>query len=723
MLSGDHRQSAVFIRQARQLNHLRWLCFSIWAFLLLPYAYIQKHPYSLHLTLLLLAGISVAVLCEFTYRRLEKQQAAVLRTSGPARGIGFYLQAGLDTLLLTAFVYYTGGPSSPAAVVYVLHMGIMASLVKPRNLYLMLAATLVAYLGMNEACLNGWITSPAALVDLSLPLLALRGLEVVMAGAIVANGLVISGRVGPVHEAWMETERNREFLQGLNELVRLGLVYNSLSGLYDVLVRHLVRILQADGACLTAWSAENQRAEILASSWFAANPSQICDQGLTRSLLDREGPLIIPDIDKAEKQYSSVNRSMPAKAILALPLYHYPEKVFSGALIIGYMQPRTFSVEDKQRIQQVVDLISLLIARARLHQETIESADLLREFSERVTQLTLDLQQTSLLAAIVESARNLLKAQRAAVFLYDTGEKQLSCVHSVGLSQDFVDGFNARFLRVPIEVFLGDQTMRLVPDVLGDSRTSPLTDLFIREGFHAYATFSLPSPEGTVGALSVYWDQVHAISSSEIITAQLFAERAGAVLYNASLYARAAEQSVTDDLTGLPNRRALDQRVEEESKRSFRSGKPYTMIMLDLDNFKAINDTYGHPMGDSVLKQVAQALRNAVRETDFVARYGGDEFALILPETDLDSARYVALKLRLALASCDLHMPEATQRIISACMGLASFPLDTNIPAMLLEVADRRLYAAKHSPDGESIVDQDPSAGEPDQTPPGLSPS
>jgi diguanylate cyclase (GGDEF)-like protein len=392
-----------------------------------------------------------------------------------------------------------------------------------------------------------------------------------------------------------------------------------------------------------------------------------------------------------------------AHSILALPIYGYPDKVYWGALWVAFQRDHHFTAEDIQRAQQLTDVVALLISRVRLYQETLSRAELLEDFSLQVTRLTSDLRHTTLLPGIVESARSLLKAQRAALFTRVAGKEHLTCSHAIGLSEEYVQAVNQR-TRPILEEAIFSEPVVLVPDVVQDVRTTGLFDAIRQEGFQAFGVFALTSPEGPRGALAVYWDRPHVISTEEVATARLFAERASDVLHNADLYAQATEQSLTDELTSLPNRRALDRQMGQESARSFRSGRPFTLIMMDLDGFKSINDNFGHPIGDSVLQQVATALRRAVRATDFIARYGGDEFAVILPETDMDAARLVAEKLRQSLATCDLRMPNTTQRYISASMGLAVFPHDTSVPEKLIEIADKRLYQAKHTRWGTIIT-------------------
>lgn len=154
------------------------------------------------------------------------------------------------------------------------------------------------------------------------------------------------------------------------------------------------------------------------------------------------------------------------------------------------------------------------------------------------------------------------------------------------------------------------------------------------------------------------------------------------------------EMAVTDGLTGVPNYRYLIEKLEEEIRRSRRYETPITMILLDLDNFKEVNDTFGHRHGDFVLRKVAETLQKGLRETDLLARYGGDEFALLLTQTD-DSGGGMVAKQVLDCLSDPIVTPER-EHLIQASIGLVSFPPGTvNTTDDVIIAADQALYRAK----------------------------
>ena len=160
---------------------------------------------------------------------------------------------------------------------------------------------------------------------------------------------------------------------------------------------------------------------------------------------------------------------------------------------------------------------------------------------------------------------------------------------------------------------------------------------------------------------------------------------------------RLRKLSVTDGLTELFNHRHVHELLHEEFERSRRSQEPLAVVMIDLDRFKAINDTYGHPTGDVVLFETARILKDTAREIDMVGRYGGEEFIAILPNTDEAEGARFAERVRKAVEA-HLYRDEATEIRMTCSSGVASFPADGVLtPEELLKSADEALYVAKES--------------------------
>jgi len=150
-----------------------------------------------------------------------------------------------------------------------------------------------------------------------------------------------------------------------------------------------------------------------------------------------------------------------------------------------------------------------------------------------------------------------------------------------------------------------------------------------------------------------------------------------------------------DELTGLLNRREFERVLAEEHERSKRFGRPYAVLMLDLDHFKSVNDTHGHPAGDLVLKTVAKRIAQQLRSVDRFARIGGEEFAIVLTEVDHVTAAEVARRLVEETAKAPVMLGEGTRVVVTVSIGSASIPKNAANPAELVSIADKALYEAK----------------------------
>ena len=178
------------------------------------------------------------------------------------------------------------------------------------------------------------------------------------------------------------------------------------------------------------------------------------------------------------------------------------------------------------------------------------------------------------------------------------------------------------------------------------------------------------------------------------------ANQAAAALENASLVRQLRDAAETDPVTGVYSHRHLQDRIRQETARAGRAGLPLSVLMVDLDDFKRVNDVYGHQAGDRVLRAIAGALRAAVRTSDVVARYGGDEFVVLMPDTDAAEAAQVAARASEAVAGRAHAMADGTEVHVTCSAGLATFPIDGNNARRLLRSADAAMYAHKRAGGG-----------------------
>lgn len=198
-----------------------------------------------------------------------------------------------------------------------------------------------------------------------------------------------------------------------------------------------------------------------------------------------------------------------------------------------------------------------------------------------------------------------------------------------------------------------------------------------------------------VGVMNLSRSTVGSFSPSELRLLSLLSDQAAVAISNASLHQMISRQAYSDSLTGLPNRRALDERLEEEVASARRNNYSFAVIMMDLDGFKVVNDTYGHTVGDDVLRLVFTEMQRGVRTTDFLARYGGDELTLILSQTEMSSAQVVAEKIIEGMRKVKYRLPDGKRLKIGISGGIALYPVHARSGPDLLRAADAALYHAK----------------------------
>jgi diguanylate cyclase (GGDEF)-like protein len=204
----------------------------------------------------------------------------------------------------------------------------------------------------------------------------------------------------------------------------------------------------------------------------------------------------------------------------------------------------------------------------------------------------------------------------------------------------------------------------------------------------------LGTEEENLGLLLLYPPRGRSFDAQAGELAHWLAGQASIALENAHLHRAVERQAVTDDLTQLANRRRFSEMLALEVRRAERFGDPLALVLADLDDFKLVNDRYGHQSGDRVLCRFADVLRENVREVDLAARYGGEEFALLLPDTGLSGAARLAKRLARAFNSVPLQGVAEEELTVTASFGVAAYP-QANSVEQLLTAADRALYRAK----------------------------
>ena len=434
-----------------------------------------------------------------------------------------------------------------------------------------------------------------------------------------------------------------------------------------------------------------------------------------------------PDLDEANR------RSMlddGEKTHLTVPLVHEGRAI--GLLVFVELDAeRHFTEEERQVALALSEQATAAIHNARLllrSNEQNRRLDLLLR-SMRAISSSMDLEDV--LETVARTAGELLGAEQCQIQDYDgvantvtpvafwqrhEARPEPGSMHKVYSLDDEPD--ERAFLEAKEVV----QQLRSDP-----SLARPTRDVMDRYGDLSYLNIPLVFNEQSFGVMVlVETEYERRWSDEDVALGTALGEQAAVAIENARLYRRVQAQALTDGLTGLYNHRYFYERLEQEVARARRYGTPVSLLMIDLDDFKAFNDRRGHPAGDAVLRAIAEVLRSELRHNlDIAARYGGEEFAVILPNTPMhpvgdqmemdlsgrsdgdadppapghhDGAESVAERIRLRVAATEFpSRDERRPSRLTVSVGVAVFPLRTESPEDLVAHADAALYKAKRS--------------------------
>lgn len=308
------------------------------------------------------------------------------------------------------------------------------------------------------------------------------------------------------------------------------------------------------------------------------------------------------------------------------------------------------------------------------------------------------LDRERLLQTIVEKATHLLKAEQGSLMLLNEETDELLVEAKKSIDNVIKESMRlGRGEGIAGKVFESGEPL-LVEDVEKDSRINQKNRA--RYKTKSFISIPLKIEERTVGVLNIS-DKIsgNIFNESDLRLIQFFSTSASIAIERSLLYKKIEELkelSVTDPLTGIMNRRYLNDRLSEEIARYNRYKQPFSLLMVDVDEFKEFNDTHGHIIGDKVLKDLAAIIVESLRNTDIPARFGGDEFVLILPQTPKADAINIANRIKENVEkTCTPHREEFPYKGLTVSIGLTSYPDDASSAAELFEKTDQALYLAK----------------------------
>ena len=347
-----------------------------------------------------------------------------------------------------------------------------------------------------------------------------------------------------------------------------------------------------------------------------------------------------------------------------------------------------------EKFIQVLPLLESRISEASVasvnRQDNVEGPDAALAdiaVAHREEQLIRDLGQglasslrvSDALSMISTSLVSMMPLDACALFIVDPVSGLFMCSHVVGTHQDAIRATTAASL---------ESLTSALP-------TAPATVRGAMTRLQEVLVAPLVVESGTIGALAVYHAQRHRQTGDHARLLARVAEHAANVVANALVFEQAQKQALTDVLTGLSNRRHLDSQLAEEVARVKRHGGQFSVLVLDMDRFKQINDEFGHQAGDSALKEVAQVLRAGLRPYDVCARFAGDEFVLVLGGCDEGQAERRRVGLQQAIASLSLEPVPGRVLRLSVSIGASTFPNDAETVEGVIREADRRMYRDK----------------------------
>jgi diguanylate cyclase (GGDEF)-like protein len=326
-----------------------------------------------------------------------------------------------------------------------------------------------------------------------------------------------------------------------------------------------------------------------------------------------------------------------------------------------------------------------VLRRSKVSSDSRDTGDL--EVLYEVTQLTQTCnERDKLLARLLDLVEQAVPYEQASLFLVDVETKQLSVAANKGEVVDLIGdvrfdhgfGFSGWVAKQQKPILLSElhRGRRQSGVEVGSFLSAPL----IVQG-------------ELIGVLNLSHSKQKAFTEEHLRLLVLVAGQSASVIQRLLMYEQMKRLAITDDLTGLWNRRHFMQHLQDEIDRGRRYDQPFSLVMIDIDHFKQINDAHGHPVGDRVLADMGRLLRKLGRASDLIARYGGEEFVILMPMADAEHAVMAAERLRGMI--CEHIFPRRKKLTVS--IGVASFPADGTVGTELVKRADAALYEAKRA--------------------------
>jgi len=433
-----------------------------------------------------------------------------------------------------------------------------------------------------------------------------------------------------------------------------------------------------------------------------AKRSREADNGLTEYILRTgQGLLIRSDLDKARERLGViVPPGEPARCYCGAPIF-LAGKTAGVMAALSREREFVFEQRDLEVMQTAAGQVSVAVENARLFAgEQRRSRQL--TFLNNISKTAISSEDSEqMLAEIVAEIQKNFKFDHIGIGLFDYATKDIEIKAEAGTTAQALGkriplgaGILGRVARTGESALVQTSGEGHVQGVMPDSR----------------AVLCLPISYGDTlrGVLNVESKQEDAFTPQDVLVMKTLADLLAIALHNAFEFQKLQQQSITDSLTGIKTRRFFWESISSEWKRASRSGRAFSVVLIDLDKFKQVNDSRGHLEGDLVLARVGRLLEQKCRQSNVVARYGGDEFIILMPETGVEQARILAERLRLWIATD----PMLSEHHITGSFGVGSFPGHGFTAEDIIRVADAGMYVSKHKGGDQVSVAEEFSEGE-----------
>ncbi len=419
-------------------------------------------------------------------------------------------------------------------------------------------------------------------------------------------------------------------------------------------------------------------------------------EGVTAKVVQAGEAVIIPNVPEAREWVNPGMIKAGFGAAACLPLRTATTTL--GAMWVNWTQPRHFPKREVELLQTFANQAAIAIENARLYEEEQRRSAQRRTIAEVGRKAAAILEMDALLPQVVDLIAQNFGYDHVHVFQIDPGSEY--AVYKAGTGKA-----GLAIAEEGLQLKVGEEG--IIGWVAGHGQPLLVNDVGLNPHYIPHpalpdtrSELSIPIRLGEkiIGVLDVQSAELNAFDERNLDTLQTLADQLAVAMENARLYQETKRLALTDGLTGLYNLRYFYETLEKEIHRSERYGRPVSLIILDIDDFKAYNDLYGHLAGDDLLKELAQLMSKVSRRTDTLTRYGGEEFAVILPETETKEARFLAKRLLEEVREHRFSTQDGqTIGRITISLGVATYPHHADSVKALVDAADKAMLQAKRT--------------------------